>query len=281
MTRPLRVLYPGAIYHVAARGNERREIFSDAADRREFLRRLALVVERYGWLVHGFCLMGNHYHLLIETPRGNLPTGMRYLNGCYAGYFNKRCGRAGHLFQGRYSSGLVEKDTYLLELVRYIALNPMRTEPPLCHVPEAYPWSSYRVLLGLASQPVWLTVDWVLARFGDNYEVARKRLRAFVEEGLQSRPLPIGGMYFADDEFIREATRGLGPIPDVARAHWQPLRPAVSEIFELEKEPILTAYREYGYTLREIAAHLGCHYSTVSRQLHRSERAARMHQCKI
>lgn len=273
MTRPLRIVYPGAIYHVTARGNERRLIFLDAADYVEFLRLLALAVERYGWLVHGFCLMGNHYHLLVETPRGNLPIGMRHLNGRYARSFNRRWGRVGHLFQGRYSAELVEKEAYLLGLVRYIALNPMRTRAPLCPVPEAYAWSSYRVLLGLVPAPRWLTVDWVLARFGDDYETARAKLRAFVEEGLQERPLPIGGMYFADDEFIREATDGLERIPEVPRAHWQPLRPSLDEIFTATEDPILAAYREHGYTMREIAAHLGCHYATVSRRLRRSESA--------
>ena len=186
MTRPLRVLYPGAVYHVTARGNERRRIFRDSADYREFLKQLALVVDRYGFMCHGYCLMGNHYHLLVETPRANLPIGMRHLNGCHTRSFNRRWRRVGHLFQGRYKAELVEKQSYPLELIRYIALNPIRTEPPLCPTPEAYAWSSYRVLLGLASRPAWLTIDWALAQFGDDYDGARLRLKAFVEECIAS-----------------------------------------------------------------------------------------------
>ena len=271
MTRPLRVLYPGAVYHVTARGNERRAIYRDAVDYEEFLRQLGLAVERYGWLCHGFCLMGNHYHLLVETPRANLPIGMRHLNGCYSASFNRRWKRVGHLFQGRYKAELVEKQAYLLALIRYVALNPLRTSPPLSAAPEQYPWSSYPVLLGLTPRPPWLTVEWVLAQFGDGFAGARARLRAFVGEGLQERPAPVGGMYFADDDFIRGATATIRPIPEVPREQWQPLRPELDEIFAAYDDPVVVAYRAYGYTQREIAAYLGCHYATVSRRLRRSE----------
>ena len=264
------------MYHVSARGNERRAIYRDAADRAEFVRQLGLAVERYGWLCHGFCLMGNHYHLLVETPRANLPIGMRHLNGCYSAAFNRRWKRVGHLFQGRYSAELVEKEAYLLTLVRYVALNPVRTSPPLCAAPEQYPWSSYRALLGLAERPEWLMVDWVLSWFGGDYTAARERLRVFVEEGLQERPLPVGGMYFGGEEFIRDTTAALEPLPEVPREHWQPLRPGLGELFAAHEDAIAVAYRSYGYTQRQIAAHLGCHTSTVSRRLRRSE----LRECK-
>ena len=260
---------------MSARGNERRRIFRDAADHREFLRLLELVVERYGWICHGYCLMGNHYHLLIETPRANLPIGMRHLNGCYTRSFNRRWSRVGHLFQGRYKARVVEKQAYLLGLIRYVAINPMRTEPPLCPTPEAYVWSSYRILLGFAPRPEWLTIDWALAQFGDDYEGARARLKAFVDEGLTTDPpRAVGDLYFAGDDFIRARVAALVPIPEIPRAHWQPLRPGLGEIFQAEEDPIAVAYRRYGYTLREIGGHLGCHYSTVSRRLIRSERSA-------
>ena len=274
VARPLRILYPGAVYHVTARGNERQAIFRDTADYVEFQRQLELAVERYDWLCHGICLMGNHYHALVETPRANLPVGMRHLNGCYSAAFNRRWQRVGHVFQGRYKAELVEKHAYLLQLVRYLALNPMRTTPPLCAAPEEYPWSSYRVLLGLEPQPAWLTIDWILAQFADDYERARVRLKAFVEEGLEERPLPVGGMYFADDDFLRDVTAGLHQIPEIPRKQWQPLRPGLDEIFAASEDPIAVAYRAYGYRLREIAAHLGCHYATVSRRLRKSEEAA-------
>ena len=186
--RGLRVLYPGAVYHVTARGNEKQLIFLDETDRLQFLSQLQLATERYDWVCHGYCLMGNHFHLLVETPRANLPVGMRHLNGCYSQWFNRRRQRVGHLFQGRYKASLVEKHPYLLELIRYMALNPLRAEPPLSAAPELYPWSSYRILLGLAPRPSWFTCDWVLAQFGDEYGAARSRLRTFVGEGLVAEP---------------------------------------------------------------------------------------------
>ena len=270
--RPLRVLYPGAVYHVTARGNERRNIFEDAGDYRQFLLQLELACSRYDWLCHGYCLMGNHYHLLVETPRANLPIGMRHLNGCHGQWFNRRWQRVGHLFQGRYKAHVVEKQPYLLELIRYLALNPTRTTPPLAANPESYPWSSYRALLGLAPKPSWLTIDWTLTWFGDEYESARSRLRAFVDEGAQAEePDPVGGLYHGSETFITDTAPHTGPIPEIQRAHWQPLRPPLSDIFATSDEPLTVAYRSYGYTMREIAQHLGCHYQTVSRRLRHHE----------
>ena len=167
-----------------------------STDYRGILEASGLVVDRYCWLCHGYCLMGNHYHLLVETPRANLPIGMRHLNGCHTRSFNWRWGRVGHLFQGRYKAEVVEKQSYLLELVRYIALNPVRTEPPLCATPERYRWSSYGILLGRAPQPDWLTIDWVLKQFGDDYDGARARLSSFVDGGRAGdRPQAVGGVY--------------------------------------------------------------------------------------
>ena len=270
--RGLRVLYPGAVYHVTARGNEKQLIFLDETDRLQFLSQLQLAIERYGWMCHGYCLMGNHYHLLVETPRANLPVGMRHVNGCYSQWFNRRRQRVGHLLQGRYKASLIEKHPYLTELIRYMALNPMRAEPPLSTAPEFYAWSSYRILLGLAPRPSWFTSDWVLSQFGDEYETARSRLRAFVDEGLVAEPPnAISGIYFGSESFIAEKVANAEPIPEIPRRQWQPLRPALGEIFASADEPVAVAYREFGYPLREIAAYLGCHYQTVSRRLQRSE----------
>src|SRR5512139_4048541 len=126
MTRPLRIEFPGALYHVTARGNERKPIYRDAEDRQRFLQRLAGVVETYKLAVHTYVLMRNHYHLLVQTRMANLARAMRQLNGVYTQDFNRRHHRAGHLFQGRYKALLVDKDAYLLELSRYIHLNPVR-----------------------------------------------------------------------------------------------------------------------------------------------------------
>jgi len=126
MARPLRIEFPGAVYHVTSRGNERKAIFRDDQDHKIFLDTLADVTLRYNWLCHAYCLMDNHYHLLIDTPDGNLSIGMRQLNGIYTQRFNKRYSRVGHLFQGRFKAVLVQKDSHLLEACRYVVLNPVR-----------------------------------------------------------------------------------------------------------------------------------------------------------
>ena len=128
MTRPLRLEYPGAIYHITARGNARAPTYLHNQDRQLFLDVLAECIQRFSWLCHAYCLMDNHYHLMIETPEGNFSTGMRQLNGIYTQRFNRRHGRVGHVFQGRFKAILVERQSYLLELCRYVVLNPIRAK---------------------------------------------------------------------------------------------------------------------------------------------------------
>ncbi|MEJ2696952.1 MAG: transposase [Candidatus Sulfobium sp.] len=142
MARPLRIEYDGALYHVTSRGNERKRIFRDDEDRAAFLDTLLKVNERYNWMCHAYCLMNNHYHLIIETPDGNLSQGMRQLNGVYTQLFNRRHHRVGHLFQGRFKTILIEKEGYLLEVSRYVVLNPVRAKA--VERPEHWKWSSYR-----------------------------------------------------------------------------------------------------------------------------------------
>ena len=125
MARPLRIEFPGAVYHITSRGNGRQDIFSDDDDRIDFLERLSATVEHFHWICHAYCLMTNHYHLLIETPDGNLSAGMRQLNGTYTQAFNRKHRQVGHLFQGRFKSILVEKESHLLTLSRYIVRNPV------------------------------------------------------------------------------------------------------------------------------------------------------------
>ena len=128
MARPLRIEYPGAVYHITSRGNARADIFLMDDDRQVFLDILGNTVEKYNWLCHAFCLLDNHYHLLIETPDPNLSLGMRQLNGVYTQTFNRTHDRVGHVFQGRYKAILVEKESHLLELCRYVVLNPVRAK---------------------------------------------------------------------------------------------------------------------------------------------------------
>lgn len=272
MARPLRIEYPGAVYHLTTRGNARQLIFRDDADRARFLTTLSHVISRYAWRCHAYCLLGNHYHLLVETPTGNLARGMRQLNGIYTQAFNRRHGRVGHLFQGRYTAILVEKEAHLLELCRYVVLNPLRVKAR--HRVEDWRWSSYRATAGLAPVPAFLTVDWVLGHFGQTRRRAQARYRAFVRDGRGQCPWEAlqGQIYLGSEEFIQRVRKEAKPGPEVPRTQRQPIRPSLAELFrKREERALVLAYRAYGYRLREIADHLGVHYATVSRRLRRLE----------
>ncbi|MCB2217809.1 REP-associated tyrosine transposase [Desulfofustis glycolicus] len=179
MARPLRIEYPGAFYHVTSRGNERKDIFKSVRDREKFLSFLESAVTRYGAVIHAYCLMSNHYHLLVETPQGNLSQIMRHINGAYTTYFNIKHSRSGHLFQGRYKAILVEADEYATELSRYIHLNPVRAA--LVSKPEEYHWSSYRSYTGQGKTIGWLNTDFILSYFAGNSSKAPDHYRKFVE----------------------------------------------------------------------------------------------------
>ncbi|MEJ2642295.1 MAG: transposase [Desulfosarcinaceae bacterium] len=187
MVRPLRIEYPGAFYHVTSRGNERKAIFRSRGDREQFLGYLESTTDRYGALIHAYCLMGNHYHLFIETPLGNLSRIMQHINGAYTMYFNTKRKRSGHLFQGRYKAILVEADEYATALSRYIHLNPVRAglEP----APAAYEWSSYQYYTIKPKAPEWLQRGFILGYFHEDKKKAMKLYRAFVEPILEEEPL--------------------------------------------------------------------------------------------
>jgi REP element-mobilizing transposase RayT len=187
MARPLRLEFAGALYHVTTRGNEQRPIFLSHADddRLAFLTILGRTCERFSWLCPAYCLMTNHYHLVIETPEANLSQGMRQLNGVYSQHINRTHGRVGHLFQGRFKAILVDKDSYLLELSRYVVLNPVRAG--LVSRPGEWPWSSYRATAGEAAAPPFLASDWLLGAFAANRPQAVARYRQFVADGVNAR----------------------------------------------------------------------------------------------
>ena len=283
MARPLRVEFPGAVYHVTSRGNARQSIFIDDENRDGFLDVLSIVVERFKWLCHAYCLMENHYHLLIETPNGNLSKGMRELNGVYTQWFNQRYRRVGHLFQGRYKAIIVEKDNHLLSLCRYVVLNPLRVG--LIKKPEQWRWSSYRATIGLVKIPSFLTVDWVLSQFGGRKRVAMEKYRRFVMEGIDKEsPWETlkGQIFWGTDEFIKQLSGLLDEkesIKEVPRVQRYVARPPLRELFKgkkgkdrtAEDRTIYDAYVRYGYTMREIAEHLGFHYATISRAIKRVE----------
>lgn len=277
MARPLRIEYSGAVYHVTARGNARMAIFLDDADRRRFLALLEEVVVRFKWACHAYCLMENHYHLLLETSIGNLSTGMRQINGVYTQYFNRRHEREGHLLQGRFKAILVERESYLLELCRYVVLNPLRTH--VAERPEDYAWSSYRATAGMDEAPHLLTTHWVLSQFDPDRAEAQQRYRDFVVDGLGKKPVwedlksqcVLGSAKFLAE--IRPALKGKAPLRELPRFQRMLFRPSLAELLAPEgysgKEErnalMKKASQEYGYSFSEIGRHIRLHYATVSR----------------
>lgn len=206
MARPLRIEFEGAVYHVTARGNERKKIFFAKGDYERFKEYLTVARERFGCFLHGYVLMGNHYHLILETPEGNLSRVMHYLNGSYTTYINTRRKRRGHLFQGRYKSILVDKDSYLMELSRYVHLNPVRAG--IVQRPDEYAYSSYHGFVGRKKEP-FLAVNPLLTMFSTKTVAARSRYREFVENGLAGEmPDPLaqvyGGMILGKENFIKD-----------------------------------------------------------------------------
>jgi putative transposase len=216
MARPVRMELADGWYHVTARGNERRPIFRDQADRQRFLELLKGVTERFGWGVHGYVLMGNHYHLLVQTPHANLSAGMQWLGVSYSVWFNRRHQRVGHLFQGRFHAVVLEK-AVAVEVSRYVHLNPVRLkrlglgkpdqrrhaagliDPPdaaiikqRIHQLRHERWSSYRAYIGLENPPPWLTTSAVLSLLGGAAKLSARHYRQYVEdavrEGLMESP---------------------------------------------------------------------------------------------
>ena len=276
MTRPLRIEYAGAVYHVTSRGNEKKPVFKDDQDRINFLNTLLHVKKRYNWVCHAYCLMDNHYHLLIETPDGNLALGMRQLNGVYTQLFNKRRQRTGHLFQGRYKSILIQKDSHLLEVCRYVVLNPVRAG--MVPRPEDWKWSSYPATAGLEPPAACVTVDWVLGQFSRKRSKAEVEYRQFVKWGIGKETIwreVKGQSILGEDDFIEGMLSHIKKsrdIPDIPKSHRYVNRPDLDKIFKesvlrdrkKRNKMMIEAVQKYGYTQRQIAAHLHMHYSTIS-----------------
>jgi putative transposase len=273
MARPLRLEFDGAVYHVTSRGNDRESIFFDEADRLRFLEILADVVARYGWLCHAYCLMTNHYHLLIETPEAGLSRGMQLLNGVYTQYVNRTHKRVGHLLQGRFKAILVEKDSHLLELARYVVLNPVRAK--MVRRIDGWRWSSYRATAGQEDVPAFLTVDWLLAQFGSDRPRAIQEYRRFVRRG---KGIDIwdglrGGYILGSERYVGE----LRPLLDgskrgseIRKSERFVARPDLAELFvdvadKTDRNArIYDAVRVHRYALSEVGDHVGLLYSTVS-----------------
>ena len=280
MTRPLRVEFNGAVYHITSRGNARQAIFLGEKDFADFLSVLCSVVKRYHFLLHAYCLMNNHYHLLIETPEGNLSKGMRQLNGLYTQRFNQRHKRVGHLFQGRYQAILVDKDNYLLTLCRYVVLNPVRAK--IVKDPGDWKWSTYKATIGVGQGISCLTVDWLLSQFGKEQKAAARQYQEFVHSGIKAEsPLKAikGQLFLGQENFIDEIKhlmRGKEKLKEITREQRYVTRPPLNEILKHKdkksKEQVMyEAHLQYGYTLKDIAEYIGVHYTTVSRAIKRIE----------
>jgi putative transposase len=281
MARPLRIEYPGALYHVTARGNGGKKIFRYDRDRLYFLYLLGFLAERFHWSCHAYCLMDNHYHLVVETPEGNLSTGMRQLNGIYTQKYNWRYKKTGHIFQGRYKAIIIDRDSYFLKLCRYVVLNPLRAH--MVEKPEDWKWSSYRATAGLGRTPPYLTTGSILAQFASNRETAEKQYGNFILEGI-SKESPWkelrGQIFLADPHFIEAVKTSVGQDPkEVLRVQRYAERPSLSDLFPHQiiadkvrrNKVIHDAHVMYRYTLKAIGDQLGIHYATVSRVVKRSE----------
>ena len=272
MARPLRIEFSGALYHVTSRGDRQEPIYEDDQDRQRFVSILAEVIEQMNWFCHAYCLMTNHYHLILETPDGNLSKGMRQLNGIFTQSSNRRHHRSGHLFQGRYKAILVEKNTYLLELTRYVVLNPVRAG--MVRQPQDWPWSSYRAMLGLEVPLEGLQTDALLALFSKDRMSARKQYARFVAEGIAATsPWKYlkGQIYLGDDSFVKCMQAKLNTqsadvnVPKVQRRPPAPTLERIAQRHTERNKAIIEAYATGRYSYQEIGTYFNLHFTTVGK----------------
>jgi len=288
MARPLRLEFSGAVYHVTARGNAREAIYADDRDRRRFIHIFAEEIAQQQWLCYAWCLMDNHYHLLFETPEPNLIAGMRRLNQVYTQSYNRRHGRTGHVLQGRYKAIIVEKQSHLLELCRYVVLNPVRAG--LVETVEDWPWSSYGATAGVSPVPSWLRVDWVLDNFAVDRDAGQAAYRRFVAEGTAAASpwealrgqIWLGGKAFRQRMSGLVAQQNLEAVPKMQTHPERPLAEdvvsAVARAFEIAQGAVLdrshqTAFKTAVFLLRracnlplaDVARLVGVSASRISR----------------
>lgn len=275
MARPMRIEYPGAVYHVTSRGNRRGGIFLDNEDRDVFFSIFAEAARRFHVLCHAYCLMGNHYHLVVETMEGNLSRVMRHLNGVYTQVFNRLHGKCGHVFQGRYKAILIDKSSYLLEACRYVVLNPVRAK--ICASPADWPWSSYHGTAGIGVKRKFLATEWLLSQFGEDMAVARERYVYFVSDRCCSKLWDnlVSGIVLGDSDFaarcrlLAHCDGDASEIPMEQRYTDRPELLAILGGSGLKWRNWCRAVDEFGYTQKEVAAKTGMHYSYISRVLKR------------
>lgn len=272
MSRPLRLEFPDALYHITSRGDRREDIYEGDADREVFLIVFAEVISRFNWICYAYCLMDNHYHLLVRTPDGNLSKGMRQLNGVYTQTYNRRHNKTGHLFQGRYKAILVDEDAYLLELSRYIVLNPVKAN--IVKQAGDWHWSSYQSMTGSIPTPEWLSSDYLLLQFDEDRKSAIKRYKTFVLEGLKNGPIwkqVSNQIYLGDSDFIEKVQKHLTDrqgdlqIPKVQkRTKAKPIA-YYEKVASNRNKAILEAYSSGAYSYQELGDYFGLHFTTIGK----------------
>ncbi|MGI9558744.1 MAG: transposase [Thermodesulfobacteriota bacterium] len=260
MARPLRIEFPGACYFVTSRGNASERVFLDSDDGKLWMDTFESVCSRFGWICYAYCLMDNHYHIVVETPRPNLSAGMRQLNGVFTQAFNRRHKRGGHVFMGRFKSIVFQKEKYLKPLIKHVVLNPVRKG--IITAPSQWKWSSCRASCGGDESVAFIDTKAVAGIFGgvDGF-------KSFVSDGnYDDIRSGVKGQIYLGDEIFVEKTAALASsdskeIPLKQRTGIKPSRGAD------RNEAIISAFRSGSYSMKEISDLFGVHYSTVSRIL--------------
>ena len=285
MSRPLRIEFPGAIYHVTSRGDRREPIFEDDTDRAALLGVVEEGMGRYDAQALAYCLMGNHYHFVLHKRQANLSRLMRHLNGVYTQTFNRRHGKVGHLFQGRFKAILVDRDAYLLEVCRYVELNPVRARMVIG--PGDWPWSSYRAHVGDAATPPWLDTDglhgYLLQEPATTAADRRRAARRYAALVAQGRDVALWDeglrqqIYLGDEAFVDRMQALAEPPRKAARDTPRAQRSAPSTLQQWlaqcasREEALYRAHTEGALTMTALARELGLSISRVSRLIARAQ----------
>jgi putative transposase len=277
MGRPVRLQIGGALYHVTSRGDRKTPIYFDDGDRFVWNHILGAACSRYNMVVHAYCQMGNHYHLLIETIEPNLADGIRHLNSTYSAYLNRKYGLAGHVFQGRYKAIICQRETYLLELARYIVLNPVRAS--VVRAPEEWWWSSHLSVLGMTEAPVWLDVGSLLSHFGEDGEAAILSYRTFVVAGINGHS-PLRHVchqtILGDERFVEEVAKKSNiPKDGICREQRRIAAHPLEYYFQRydQEEAAAKAFATTLYSMSEIARYCGVSSKTISKWIRKYEEA--------
>jgi len=288
MSRPLRIEFPGALYHVTSRGDRREDIFADDTDRARLLAVVAQGLARFDAQLLSYCLMSNHYHFVLHTRQGRLSALMRHINGVYTQAFNRRHGKVGHLFQGRFKAILVDREAYLLEVCRYVELNPVRAG--MVAAAGDWPWSSYRAHVGLAEVPPWLgsaeLQGYLLGRDVESPADRALAARAYAELVAAGRDANLWAdglnrqIYLGDDDFVQRMQDAAAPTPKRSHAVPKTQRGSPRTLKQWlahcgsRDEALRQAHAVSGITKTALAAELGLTPARVGQLIARAERQA-------